>query len=183
MAILLSPTPRQRFVDSNGDPLAAGKVYTYYAGTLNPVVTYSNKDGTENTNPIVLDAAGKADIWLADNGNYKFVIKDADDVDVETIDDITYPTTGGGGGGGGEALRAGTSNISDAASSLTVAFSTAVADTAYRVAANFINTNDSDPIFLSGMVTSKTVNGFTMKFNAPTDSANYKLEYSIHEDV
>lgn len=182
MGIFLSPTPRQRFVDGNGDPLAGGKLYTYYAGTLNPVVTYTDNGGSENTNPIILDANGACDLWLSDTTNYKFALTDSSDVPVETVDDISLPTVSAG-GGGGAALRAGSHSISNGASSFTVAFSTAVADTTYRVNAVFINTTDADPIFLNGMVTAKTVNGFTVKLNAPTDTADYKMEYTVNEDV
>jgi len=185
MSILLSPTPRQRFVDGNGDPLVGGKLYTYYAGTLNPAVTYTDNGGSENTNPIILDSNGACDLWLSDTTNYKFVLTDADDVPVGTpVDNISIPAGGGGGGGGtGTALRAGSHSISSGVSSFSVAFSTAVANTAYRVNAVFINTADADPIFLNGMITAKTVNGFTVKLNAPTDTANYKMEYTVNEDV
>lgn len=183
MSILLSPTPRQRFVDGNGDPLAGGKLYTYYAGTLNPAVTYSDSGGTENANPVILDANGACDLWLSDAITYKFALTDANDVAIETVDDISIPAAGGGGGGGTGVLRAGSQNITNGSSSVSVAFSTAVANTAYRITLFFVNTVDADPIFLSAMVTNKTVNGFTLKLNAPVDTANYKVEYSINEDV
>ena len=184
MAIFLSPSPRQRFVDINGDPLVGGKIYTYYAGTLNPAPTYANKSGSENANPIILDSAGKCDIWIPDNIAMKYVVYDADDVLIETIDKISIPEASGGGGGGGDgALRAGTVTISSAASSFTVSFSTPVDDTAYRVSASVNNLTDTDPTFIIPLISNKTVNGFTVKLSSPTDSANYKLEYSIHADV
>lgn len=185
MAISLTPTPRQRFVDQNGDPLAAGKVYTYAAGTLNPAITYANKDGTENSNPIILDAAGKADIWILDNISYKYVVKDLNDADIETIDDISIPeVTGGGGGGGGTPLRSGVQAISNGSSVVDITFSSAVDDTTYRIPApSFINTVDTDPINFSYTITEKTVDGFKIKLGAPADSANYKVEYSVHENT
>jgi len=71
-----------------GKPLAFGKVYTYQAGTNTPKATFQSEDAvTENTNPVVLNGAGYADIYLI--GSYKIVVKDADDVDVWTADPVT----------------------------------------------------------------------------------------------
>ncbi len=53
-------------VDSNGDPLSSGKLYTYAAGTTTPLATYTNEGGaTPNANPVILDAAGCANVWLS----------------------------------------------------------------------------------------------------------------------
>jgi hypothetical protein len=69
--------------------LAGGKVNTYEAGTATPKTTYTDEsEGTANANPIILDANGRADIWL-DSGSYKFVITDSADVEVDTVDNIT----------------------------------------------------------------------------------------------
>ena len=68
--------------DSNtGKPLAFGKVYTYQAGTNTPKATFTTEGGeTQNANPVILNGAGYADIYL--NGSYKIVVKDANDVEV-----------------------------------------------------------------------------------------------------
>jgi hypothetical protein len=93
------PTLRFREFDSNGDPLSGGKVYTYLAGTTIPLATYTDpSEETPNTNPVILDSEGYADIYLGDAA-YKFVVTDADDVVRYTRDNIS-PATGGGGGGG-----------------------------------------------------------------------------------
>lgn len=85
----LHPVLKSRFFDSNGDPLNGGKVYTYIAGTSTPLGTYTDSTGgTPNTNPVILDANGEADIWLG-SGTYKFVLKDADDVTQWTVDNVT----------------------------------------------------------------------------------------------
>ena len=69
---LLSPNPKQQFFDANGQPLVGGKVYTYAAGTTTPIVTYVDAAGiTTNTNPIILDSRGMANIWLLSTANYK----------------------------------------------------------------------------------------------------------------
>lgn len=56
MAYSLSPWPRVRFEDENGNPLAGGKLYTSLNNTDDPKATYSDADGTANTNPVILDA-------------------------------------------------------------------------------------------------------------------------------
>ena len=80
-----------QFFDDNGVPLVGGKLITYIAGTTTPAVTYTNSTGNfQNTNPIILDSAGRVpeEIWLTENTLYKFVLKDADDVQIWSKDDI-----------------------------------------------------------------------------------------------
>lgn len=84
----LIPVIKYRAFDGNGDPLVGGLLYTYVAGTSTPIATYSDPGVTPNTNPVVLDANGEADVWLAD-GVYKFVLKDADGVTQWTVDNVT----------------------------------------------------------------------------------------------
>lgn len=87
MAELLPPV-RARFFDANGNPLAGGKIYTYEAGTTTPLATYTDASaGTANTNPVILDANGEADIWLS-NDVYKIRVDDANDVTLWTRDNI-----------------------------------------------------------------------------------------------
>jgi hypothetical protein len=91
---LLSPNPKQQFFDANGQPLVGGKVYTYLAGTTTPVVTYVDAAGiTTNTNPIILDSRGMANIWLLSTVNYKYAVFDADDVPIFTTDNIGVTLT------------------------------------------------------------------------------------------
>jgi hypothetical protein len=86
---LLSPNPKQQFFDANGEPLVGGKIYTYEAGTSTPVTTYQDASGTvANTNPIILDSRGMCNIWLLTTVNYKYVVKDSNDVLVFTTDNI-----------------------------------------------------------------------------------------------
>lgn len=64
------PEPRQRYFDSNGQPLAGGLVYTYAAGTNTPKDTFTDSAGTTpSSNPIVLDVNGEALIYWS--GAYK----------------------------------------------------------------------------------------------------------------
>lgn len=87
MAVIMT-SPYQQFFDDNGNPLSGGKIYTYRAGTSQ--LKNSFTDSTENIpapNPIILDAAGRAVVWIS--GSYKFVITDADDNIIRTVDNVT----------------------------------------------------------------------------------------------
>lgn len=60
-----------QFIDDCGKPLAGGKVYTYEANTTTPKPTYADIEGLAvNTNPIILDESGRANIHL-DTGAYR----------------------------------------------------------------------------------------------------------------
>ena len=91
---LLSPNPKQQFFDANGQPLVGGKVYTYAAGTTTPITTYVDSAGvTTNTNPIILDSRGMANIWLLSTAVYKYAVFDAVDVPIFTTDNIGVTLT------------------------------------------------------------------------------------------
>lgn len=80
-----------QFFDNNGVPLAGGKIYTYAAGTTTPLTTYTARDGTvPNTNPIILDSAGRTpeQIWSTEGLLYKYVIAQPNDVVIRTYDNI-----------------------------------------------------------------------------------------------
>ncbi|MCK5607966.1 hypothetical protein KAR91_39160, partial [Candidatus Pacearchaeota archaeon] len=78
-------------MDDGDVALSGGKVFTYAAGTLTNKTTWTDRDKTTPaTNPIILDASGKATIFA--DGVYKFVIKDADDVTIRTIDNVEVGT-------------------------------------------------------------------------------------------
>ena len=87
MAVLLTP-PYLYFTDNNGVPLAGGLVYTYTAGTDTPKATFTDyTEGTDAANPVVLDAYGRATIWIT--GSYKFVVRDSAGVLIKTTDNVT----------------------------------------------------------------------------------------------
>ena len=88
----LSPTPKQQVFGTDGEPLVGGKIYTYAAGTSTPIATYTDYSAaTANTNPIILDSRGQANIWLLNTVSYKFIVRDATDVLLYTVDNITIP--------------------------------------------------------------------------------------------
>ncbi|HRC27307.1 MAG TPA: hypothetical protein PKX87_07750, partial [Alphaproteobacteria bacterium] len=93
MAVLFTPHFVQ-FFDNSGAPLAGGKLHTYAAGTSTPKATYTTAAGDiENTNPVVLDAYGRATIFIV--GAYKFDLFTSDDVLIKSTDNVTSFTTTG----------------------------------------------------------------------------------------
>lgn len=77
MGATLLPNGEQQFIDGDGNPYALGTVTFYVPGTTTPKNTWQDQDQVAlNTNPIVLDAAGRATIWGV--GSYRQILKDAD---------------------------------------------------------------------------------------------------------
>lgn len=71
------------------DALAGGFIQTDAAGTTTPLATYQAINGTPNTNPVELDAAGMAIIRQTDGVAYKWRVYDADMNLLWTRDNIT----------------------------------------------------------------------------------------------
>lgn len=85
----LMPFPRQQFFNTNGVVLAGGSIYTYAAGTTTPQASYTDGTGSvAQPNPIVLDSAGSASIWLSSQ-MYKIVAFDANGVQQWSIDNVS----------------------------------------------------------------------------------------------
>lgn len=100
MAGTIAPFPKHVFLTNDGDPAVGYKLFAYAAGTTTKINTYSNATLTSaNTNPIVLDSAGRATIFL-DAVTYKFVLAPPTDTDpptspVWTVDGVqAVPTAG-----------------------------------------------------------------------------------------
>lgn len=69
--------PRAQFFANNGRPLIGGRIHTYVAGSSTRARTYKDAAKAQpNTNPIVLDGRGEAQIYLAEGVEYKFVVED-----------------------------------------------------------------------------------------------------------
>jgi hypothetical protein len=93
MTVFLSPLAGagQQFLDNSGNPLTGGLLYTYAAGTTTPQTTYTTAVGTTpNSNPIVMDAAGRleSEVWLTGAVAYKFILRDSAGGLIGTYDDI-----------------------------------------------------------------------------------------------
>jgi hypothetical protein len=80
--------PSEQYLTDSGDILSGGKLFFYDSGTAVLKNTFSDPDGvTANTNPVILDGAGRTpNIFL--DGAYKLIIKDADDVQIEERDPV-----------------------------------------------------------------------------------------------
>ena len=90
---VVTPTAKAQFIDAAGAPLAGGLLYTYVAGTTTPQATYTDStSATANSNPIVLDSRGEANIWLS-GSTYKFVLCDSTNTEIWTVDNIAAPST------------------------------------------------------------------------------------------
>lgn len=104
-------------LDNNGAPVANGKLFTYAAGTTTKLATYSDVAlTTPNANPIILDAGGRATIFLSSGSSYKFVLSPSTDTDpptnpIRTQDNISAIPASSANldvqGGAGEAISAG----------------------------------------------------------------------------
>ena len=94
MSGTLMPWAKSQWFDSNGDPANGYQLFTYTAGTSTKQATYSDSAlTTANTNPIVLDSAGRATVFLDPSLSYKFVLATDTDTDpptspVWTVDNV-----------------------------------------------------------------------------------------------
>lgn len=92
---VLSPVLRQKFFGNDGNPLNGGKLFTYIAGTTTKQGTFRDANGAgANTNPVILDYRGEADVWIPPNVGFKFVLAPANDTDpptnpLWTVDNVT----------------------------------------------------------------------------------------------
>lgn len=162
MTVFLSPVggAGAQFFDNNGNPLTGGKLYTYDAGTTTPRITYTSFTGlTPHTNPIVLDAAGRvpgsSEIWVSAGANYKFVLKDGNDVLIATWDNLL-------------GLAAGSSTIEN--------FAGTGAQTVFTLTRAPVNENSTN-VYINGVHQQK--NTYTVLNNAVTFSEAPPLTSTI----
>lgn len=94
MTNLLAPVAKAKFFDNAGRPAVGYKLFTYAAGTSTKLATYANQTtGSPNTNPVILDFRGEANIWMPPNVAYKLIFSPPTDTDpptspIWTIDNI-----------------------------------------------------------------------------------------------
>ena len=103
VTLAFPPAFCQQFFDRNGKPLSGGKLYTFEAGTRTSIVTYKTIGATtsanRNTNPIVLDSAGYANLVLEIGKSYRLVLTDRLGSVIKEWDNVTASSDEGGGGG------------------------------------------------------------------------------------
>lgn len=75
----LIPVGYQIFYNpTGGAAVSGGSLYSYQAGTTTPQATYTDATlDTANTNPVVLDSNGGANVWFPVTTGYKFVLEDS----------------------------------------------------------------------------------------------------------
>lgn len=74
-------------IDDNGNPLAGGLVYFYEATTTTDKDVFTDSTlNTKHFQPVVLDANGRAAIWMT--GNYKVVLRDSAGVLIYDEDNV-----------------------------------------------------------------------------------------------
>lgn len=86
----------------------------------------------------------------------------------------SYPPSGGAGG----TLASAVVSLSSGTNSFSVSYDVTLSSSIPPLF-SFINTVDTNPIFLIGYVSAYSTSGFTVIANAPTDTANYKLVYAV----
>lgn len=75
------PFVKATWLDDNGSPCNSCLLWAYIAGSTTPQTTYTTTAGNvANTNPVVLDAAGRADVFLGPHA-YKLVLEKPATVD------------------------------------------------------------------------------------------------------
>ncbi len=84
---------RDVVIDPDGVLNAGGFVQSYAATTTTPLVTYSDGLGTENTNPVTLDASGQWACYLEVGVAYKFEFQTPDSVAFYTADNVVISDT------------------------------------------------------------------------------------------
>ncbi len=87
----------EQFFDDDGNPLSGGKLHFTVSGTNDTDKdTFADALGTTpNTNPVILDAAGRCPSAFG-TGTFRVTLYDSDDVLISQRDSVS----GGGGGGG-----------------------------------------------------------------------------------
>ena len=115
-----SPIPwaNVQFTDANGAALSGGRVYSCIGGGSCPgtvQATYTSSSlFTANSNPVILDASGRAAIWLTPGLAYTFVVTNQLGAVipleglVNVVGAAASTSSGGGGGGGGSAAGSST---------------------------------------------------------------------------
>jgi len=82
-------TPDVQFADQNGLPYAGGTLGFFASGTSTPLNTYSDSAlSVANTNPVVLDSAGRAGSVFLQNLAYKVTLTDVNSNLIWTFDPV-----------------------------------------------------------------------------------------------
>ena len=95
MTTQLSPSPVFKSWRNDGTPNAKGWMWTYAAGTTTPQATYTDSTGSQsNTNPVVFDARGEANVWLDPALLYKLIQFDSNGNQLRVVDNVNVGVSG-----------------------------------------------------------------------------------------
>lgn len=76
-------------LDDDGAIIPQGKLHAYVTGTTTPKNTYLQAvGGSAHANPVVLDGAGRATIFLMTDGAYDLVLTDHNDATIWTLSNV-----------------------------------------------------------------------------------------------
>lgn len=89
----VAPYPNPPYLDASGNPCALCTINSYVTGASStPLDTFTTAAlAVANANPIVLDAAGQASVYLTPGLTYRFVLKTAAGATLWTRDGIAGP--------------------------------------------------------------------------------------------
>lgn len=165
MAGVALVSPRRKYVDATGTPIALGTLTVYYAGTTTLATTYQNQAlTTANTNPIELDANGECLVWVDDTFNYKELVKDAAGATVSG-----YPV---------DNIRGAGASISGVSDVTVDRFSGTGAQTAFTLTTT-PDSEDATEVYVSGVYIQKnaySVAGTTLTFAVAPASGTNNIE-------
>lgn len=90
MSVQLAPSPVFSWFTTDGKPAVGYQLGTYVAGTSTPQASYvDSTQTTPNTNPVILNAAGYANVWLVQGQTYKLILSDPNGNTVWSVDQVT----------------------------------------------------------------------------------------------
>ncbi len=92
------PIPNLTFspLGTGGLAVPGGVLYTYVAGGTTPQNTFTDETGVSaNTNPVILDSTGNANVWLTPGASYRFDLYDSNGVLLRTVDNVPGGTLAG----------------------------------------------------------------------------------------
>jgi hypothetical protein len=81
--------PKFKAIKDDGTPGVGWKLFSYVSGTSSLQNTYTDQtESVANTNPVIMDSSGQADVWLGFGKAYKLILKDENDVVQWTVDKV-----------------------------------------------------------------------------------------------
>jgi hypothetical protein len=91
-----TPTAQIQYFDNSGVVCSGCLLYTYAAGGTTPQNTYTSASGASaNANPVVLDSAGRANVWTTPGLAYRFDLYTSGSVLLWSVDHIPGGTLAG----------------------------------------------------------------------------------------